>query len=259
MTPRLGHPRYSIVAALAVLLGALAILAPGAAGQTPAIPGLDRALRLIAQARASFARVHDYTMTVIKREKIGEQMMPENVIAVKIRNQPFSIHMRWQSPKPLEGQEACYVTGKNNGMMRVKPPGFLGAMGFVNLDPRDNRVRQMSRHSITEAGIGNLIERFAKRWEAERSNSATKFKIGEYEFGGRKCVRVETAHPGSKPGDFYAFRSIVYFDKESHLPVRCEIYDWPKAGGKPDGEQVECFSFTDMKLNVGLTDEAFNY
>jgi outer membrane lipoprotein-sorting protein len=249
-----------VLAGLAVMGLLLASLVPSGSSQSsPATTAQDRVMRLISEARKAFAGVQDYTFTLVKREQVNGQLLPENVIAVKIRNQPFSIHMRWLKPKPQEGQEACYVAGKNNGMMRVKPAGMLGAMGFVNIDPKDPRVRQMSRHSITDAGIGNLIERCAQRWEADRQTGKTKLRIGEYEFDGRKCMRVEASHPGSKPGDFYAYRIVVYFDKEMHLPLRCEMYDWPKEGGKAEGEQVECFSFTDLKLNVGLTDESFNY
>jgi hypothetical protein len=255
------HPRrWIIFTALAVKGLLLAGLMTSVIGQSPpTTPAQNRAMRLIADAQKAFAEVQDYTFTLVKREQVNGQLMPENVIAVKIRNQPFSIYLRWLKPKAQEAQEACYVAGKNNGMMRVKPAGLLGAMGFVNIDPKDARVRQMSRHSITDAGIGNLIERCAKRWESDRLGGKTKLRIGEFEFDGRKCVRVEAAHPGSKPGDYYAYRIVVFFDKEIHLPVRCEVYDWPKEGGKPEGEQVECFSFTDLKLNVGLTDEAFNH
>lgn len=220
---------------------------------------MDRAIRLISEARQNFEKVDDYTCTLVKRELIGERMMPENVILMKVRKEPFSIYMKWQQPKPLVGQEACYVAGKNNGMMRVKGAGLLGAVGFVNLDPNDPRSKQNSRHKISEAGIGNMIERYAESWQSERTQKGTKVRIGEYEFNKTRCVRVETTHPGSKSGDFYCYRSILYLDKESHLPIRSELYDWPKEGGKPDGELMECFSFTDLKFNVGLSDDVFQH
>jgi len=231
---------------------------PPARGVLPKSP-LDRALRLIAEARKAYAEVDDYTCVIVKRETVGEQFMPENVIAMKFRKEPFSVHMRWQQPKALAGQEACYVEGHNNGMMRAKGAGLLGAVGFVNLDPKDPRTKKFSKHSITEAGIGNLIERYAQRWGDERELNRTRVKIGEYEFNKCKCTRVETTHPNSKPGDFYSYRNLIYFDKETHLPIRSELFDWPKEGGKPDGDLMEVFSFTELKLNVGLGDDDFKY
>jgi hypothetical protein len=187
----------------------------------------EKAMRLIHEAQQSIDKVKDYTSTFVKKEQVGGQLLPENVIAIKVHNQPFSVYMKWQQPKGLAGQEACYVAGVNNGLMRARAPGLLGAVGFINLDPHDPKAMQLSRHAITEAGIGHLIERYAEAWEAERKESRTKLRIGEYEFNKCKCVRVENTHPDSKPGEFYSYRSVIYFDKETHLPIRSEAYDWP--------------------------------
>src|SRR5262249_39359647 len=165
---------------------------------------LDRALRLIAEARKAYDDVDDYTCVIVKRETIDGQLMPENVIAIKFRKEPFSVHMRWKQPKPLAGQEACYVEGRNNGMMRAKGAGLLGAVGFVNIDPKDPRTKKFSKHSITEAGIGNLIERYAQRWGDGRELNRTRGKIGEYEFKKDKGTRREDIHPERTPGTIYS-------------------------------------------------------
>src|SRR5262249_14164157 len=155
------------------------------------------------------------------------QMQPENLISMKVRTQPFSVYLRWLAPQAQVGQEACYVAGRNGGMMRVHSTGLLGAAGFVSLDPRDPRARQGRRHSSTEAGIGNLIERYSARWEVERRLNKTQVRIGDYEYNKRACTRVETIHPDNGGGQFLFYRSVLYFDKETHLPVRVECYDWP--------------------------------
>jgi hypothetical protein len=223
----------------------------------PASP-LDEALRLIALARDSYGRVQDYTCTLVKRERLGAQMPPDSVVAMAVRTRPFSVYLRWKEPRSLAGQEVCYVAGRNDGMMRVRPNGLLGAVGFVTLDPNDPRARQTSRHNVTEAGIGNLIERFAARWEAERRQNFTQVRIAEYEFNKRRCTRVETAHPAHARGQVLHYRSVLYFDKETHLPIRVECYDWPAGPGDP-GQLIEVFSFVNLRLNVGLGDEVFNH
>ena len=58
-------------------------------------------------------------------------------------------------------------------------------------------------------------------------------------------------------GQLYCYRCVVYFDKELKLPVRVEVYDWPKPNGNPNGELLECYSYTNLKFNLGLTDAAF--
>src|SRR5207302_2892672 len=97
-------------------------------------------LQLVAEAARTYARVSDYTCLFIKREQVRGQLQADQMMAMKVRTQPFSIYLRWLGPKPLAGQEACYVAGRNNGMMRVHPTGVRGAFGFLSLDPQDPRV-----------------------------------------------------------------------------------------------------------------------
>lgn len=235
--------------------------APAAAAlpQREAASPMDEPLRLIAEARESYAQVQDYACVLIKRERLRGQLGPENVMQMKVRSQPFSVYLKWQQPRQMAGQEACYVAGKNNGMMRVHATGLLGAVGWVSLDLNDARAKQSSNHSISEAGIGNLIDRFAKRWESEKVIGKTQVKVAEYEYNKRRCIRVETTHPDNSGGQFLTYRSVLYFDKESKLPIRIETYDWPRQGGDANGELMEVYSYVNLRLNVGLADEAFNY
>jgi hypothetical protein len=220
---------------------------------------LDEPLRLIGEARKSYAEVRDYTCILIKKETMRGQMQPESVVVMKVRNEPFSVYLRWQQPKAMAGQEACYVAGKNDGKMRVHATGLIGAIGWVSLDPNDERAKKNSNHAITEAGIGNLITRFGKYWEREKGMNLTRIRVGEYEYNKRRCTRVEAIHPETKDAKFLTYRSVLYFDKETHLPIRVEAYDWPKPGGNKDGELLEVYSYVNLKLNVGLGDDAFNY
>ena len=82
--------------------------------------------------------------------------------------------------------------------------------------------------------------------------------LREYQFQQRPCVGLETVHVANT-GQSYCHRSLVFFDKEMKLPVRFEAYDWPAAGGNPTGDLLECYSYIDVKFNVGLTDAAFGF
>lgn len=264
---------------LAGLTAALALLAAGNAvpqspsdsntrttlppqARAPAVAtaaAMEEPLRLLAEARKAYQDVRDYTCVLIKKERMRGQMQPESVISMKVRSQPFSVYLRWQQPKTMAGQEACYLAGKNDGKMRVHAVGLLGVAGWVSLDPTDERAKKSSNHAITDAGIGNLISRFSKYWETEKELNLTRVRIGVYDYNKRRCTRVETIHPDRHGGQFISYRSVLYFDKETHLPIRVEVYDWPRAGGPADGELIEVYSYVNMKVNVGLGDEAFNY
>lgn len=225
--------------------------------QAPA-QGWDQSMRLIAEARQAFQGVRDYSCLFIKRENVNGQLQPENWMTMKVRNQPFSVALKWLGPDRVAGQEVIYVAGKNNGMMRVHSAGIFGAVGFVNVDPRDPRAVRESRHSITDAGIGNLIERLGKCWAQECRANLTQVRIADYDYDKKRCTRVETIQPADGAGKFYCWRTVVYFDKESKLPIRLEVYDFPKRGGNPNGDLLEMYSYTDLRLNVGLGDDAFN-
>jgi hypothetical protein len=239
--------------------------APQPMGETPSAEAttsspMDQPLRLIHEAQQAYQSVNDYVCLLIKRDRTGSTLSPENVMEMKVRTQPFSVYLRWLQPRSEAGQEVCYVAGRNDGKMRVHPKGVLGsAVGFVSLDVNDPRVRQTSRRNITEAGIGNMIDRFAKAWESERRlNLPTQVQVAEYEYNRRRCVRVELVHPTNPDGRFHFYRDVLYFDKETHLPIRVEFYDWPHHQGDP-GQLVEIYSFANMRLNVGLGDDVFNH
>jgi hypothetical protein len=220
---------------------------------------MDQPLQLLAQARQAYQGVRDYTCLFIKREQVNGQMQPENVMAMKVRIQPFSVYFRWHAPKTLAGQELAYVAGRNAGMMRIHPTGVFGALGFLSLQLNDPRAMQTNRHTVADAGIGSLIEQLTQHWDVAKRTGQMQVRLGEYEYNHRRCLRVETQYRNRNVGQVYACRSVVYFDKENHLPIRIETYDWPKAGGPPQGELLESYSYVDLRLNPGLDDTAFNY
>jgi hypothetical protein len=217
---------------------------------------MDEPLRLLAQARTAYAKVQDYSCTLISRERIGGRLTPNNIVLMKVKERPFRVYLRWTEPRSQAGQEVCYATGRYQGEMRVHPNGILSTLGWVTLSPDDPRARKTSQHRITEAGISNLIGRFEAGWAEERRLGQTQVRIGTYEYNRRRCVRVETTHPTNANGRLLAWRNVVYFDKETKLPIRLECYDWPRSRGQP-GEMIEVFSYINVRLNPGLPDADF--
>lgn len=215
-------------------------------------------LRLIERAQQKFAEVQDYTCDFIKRERVGNALQEPQFVRMKVRHKPFSVHLRWELPKSLAGQEACYVAGRNSGRMRVKPnKGLVSLVGWMSLTTSDPRALRDSRHEITEAGLGHLLDQFSCSYEEEARLNCTTVHLATYEYAGRRCRRVETTHPNGT-GRFLFHRSVLYFDLETGLPLRVENYDWPHSEAA-EGELMECYSYLNLRANVGLTDDAFNY
>jgi Protein of unknown function (DUF1571) len=236
-------------------LGTLFIAAPAAVPQQPA--NSEPAAQLITDARTSVGRIRDYTGTLVKQERIGGQLQPEQFIEMRVRQQPFSVYLKWTAPKQFVGQEAFFVAGKNNNEMKAKGAGLAAVAGYISMPPTDPRALKQSRHAITETGLGNLIETIARSYEVERRlpPSQVKVSFADYAFQQQPCTRMEAIHLVNN-GQFYCHRCVVYFDKELKVPVRFEAYDWP-AAGNPNGDLVECYNYINLKFNVGLTDTAF--
>jgi hypothetical protein len=220
---------------------------------------LAEPIRLVRLAQDSYAGVRDYTCRLAKKERLHGNQLLESSMQMAVRTSPFSVYFKWSSPPSLAGQEACYVAGRNGGKMRVRASGLRGVIGFVSIDINDPRAKANSRHPITEAGIGILIEQFASGWEREKNWGLTEVNIGEFEFDHHRCVRVETIHRTNPERRFLHFRDVVYFDKESHLPIRMEAYDWPRPRGPASGDLLEEYNYLDLHLNVGLDDSVFNH
>ena len=168
--PRCGLDRRASFAFLIVLMGSflLALKAYGqsATGENPAT--MDQAIALLDQTRRAFQKVEDYECRLIKQERVKGELLPESMVMMRVRNKPFSIYLRCDSPTAEKGLEVCYVEGRNHGMMRAHPAGMIGVLGFWSVDIHDPRAFEKNRHSISEAGLGNLVESTARYWDMER-------------------------------------------------------------------------------------------
>jgi hypothetical protein len=188
------------------------------------------------------------------RGKLEEQ----SIMQFKMKTEPFSVYMKWLAPRDAVNQEVAFVMGKNNNKMRVKSNrlGEGKLLGFMSIDPNDPRVLERSRHNILEAGIGNMIDQNIAYLEKNRVAGQAKVEIGEAKYNDRDCIRIEVASTQRSAGA-YCYRTVLYLEKASKLPIRLENYDWPQAGGNPSGELIEMFSYVNLRFNVGLTNEEF--
>jgi hypothetical protein len=253
--------RIGSVAILALLLGSFVQAQTARAQSAPADTptGMDQAIALLAEARLHFENVRDYECRLVKRERINGELLPEGVMTMKVRNKPFSVYLRCESPSADAGLEVCYVEGRHRGMMRVHPNGLLGVLGYWSVDTHDPRAFEKNRHCITEAGFGTLLESTARYWDMERRLNKTLVHITDAEFDGRPCTRIETIHPDREARSFYGYRCVLWLDKATHLPAGAETYDWPRRGGTEGGDLLEYYRFMNLRCNIGLSDNIFSH
>lgn len=219
---------------------------------------LDQPIAWMTEAKRNFGVVKDYTCHLVSQERVKGVLGEQNIIEFKAKTEPFSVGMRWLGPDKFKGQEVVFVAGKNNNKMRVKS-NFLGAniVGFVTIDTNDPRVLQHSRHTILEAGLGNMIDQNLKHWQIAKSAGKSKVTVGESKYDKRDCIRIEVTALDAAAGS-YCCRTVIYLEKESKIPIRMENYDWPRQGGAEGGDLLEMFSYVGLRFNTGLRDEEFN-
>jgi hypothetical protein len=252
-------------ASRALLLGGVAALAAliipreESRGQSAPSSPMDRPIALLEQTQAELRRVADYECKMVSQERVNDVLIPEKVMTMRARRQPYSIYLHFESPDALHGQQICYVAGRNKGMMRVRPAGWRGIVGFVSIDLWDPRAIKESRHTITEATLWSVMDSTARYWTMERKANKTAVQIEERLLFGQPCIWIETTHPDRKAGAYYAYRCVLCLDKATHLPVRIEAYDWPRPNGPAGGELLECCTYADLRCNIGLGDKAFDY
>ena len=231
-------------------------LATPPAEATPEVDPITRAKQTIAECKAKYAAVKDYTCTFHKRERIGGKLTPQYVMSMKARTQPHSIYFKFV--RPYAGREAIYVAGKNSGKLMAHDVG-LGKFvaGTLELDPKGSRAMEDNRHPVNEAGIGPLIDNVAKHWAVELQPGESVITFTDnVRVGAHTCLMIDSTHPTKAPG-FMFHKVRLFIDHEHGLPIRMEAYDWPKhAGAAPD--LMEEYTYMNLRTNVGLREPDFD-
>jgi hypothetical protein len=217
---------------------------------------IARALRAIDECQARYEAVRDYVCTFSKRERIDGRLTTPHVMFMKARTHPRSVYLKFR--QPAAGREAIFIEGRHQGKVLAHDVG-LGRLiaGTLQLDPTGARAMAECRHPITEAGIGPLLQTLEARWTAELDSSESRVDFRESErVGQRPCTVIEVTHTRQDP-DFLFYQVHLYIDRDLGLPVRFEAYDWPATqNSAPD--LVEEYTYSDLKLNVGLDDIDFD-
>lgn len=217
------------------------------------------------------SNIRDYTCDFVKRERIGDELMPVEKIDLRVRNRmiengntkvPFSVYMKFRAPRESRNREILFVEGANNGKLLAKEGGARGKwLPSVWLRPDGPFAMKSSRYSISEVGMQRLAERLIESAGENKTPNLCKIKyIRGAKVNSRNCSYLEVVRDDRQPGplgpnNIYLVQ--IFIDEQLKLPVRYAAYDWPtESGGKP--RVLEEYTYQNIKLNVGLTDRDFS-
>jgi outer membrane lipoprotein-sorting protein len=205
--------------------------------------------RLLEEMQQAYARVDQYTATFLIQERLEGELRPQQRLELKFRK-PFKVYLRWLTGKN-EGRQALYPAGADGNELWVRVPILVGAV-TVSLDPQSPKARKDGRHPITDVGIGRLLDLIGNN--AHRGLQRGELTIGDggqHAISDRPARRYTLHFPNDPAKGYYCMTAVIDVDLEHRLPIYAEIFDW-------DGQLIERYSYLDLRLNPGLTDEDFD-
>jgi hypothetical protein len=231
----------------------------------PLDPALDMARAALVNIRKN---ISDYTCRITKQERIRGDLQPEEYMEAKIRSrkttedgkitQPLSVYMKFIGPREIIGRECVWIEGQNNNKLRAHEGGLKGKfLPSVWLDPDGPIAMNGQLHPIYDIGLENLVLKLIERGEKEKKFGECEVQfIKNAKINGRVSTVIQVIHPVKRP-HFEFHKAQIFIDDEMQVPVRYAAYYWPAKPGDPD-EVLEAYTYTNLKLNVGLQDADFD-
>jgi hypothetical protein len=221
-------------------------------------PSPETLYRLAAE---QYEHIDSYIARLRRREQVNGTNKPEEILLFKFRKQPWSVYFKWLGSQG-NGREVVYVKGQHGDQMHTLLAAgdipFMPAGKRMALSPDSSLVRSASRHSLSEAGIGYIVQQFGEHVRA----AATP---GGPSFGTLKCLGYssrqeypapleyveQVIHPRQEPLLPRGGRRIFGFDPTSHLPVLVITSD-------DAGNEAEFYGYDRIQYPVHLDDDDFN-
>lgn len=214
-------------------------------------------IRWAEKERPNIAKIQDYTAIMTKQENINGVVQEAQVMEIKVRHEPFSVYLRFRYPRKINGQEAIYVKGQNDGKLVAHGVGMERTFGTQKIVPDSFLAMRGNKYPITEMGVLNLVDRLLDVGYKDSKYGECDVKyIENVKVDKRDCTLIQVVHPVPRK-NFIFYIARIYVDNELNLPIRYESYDWPKAEGE-EPILIEAYTYRDLKTNVGLKDGDFD-
>jgi len=192
----------------------------------------------------------DFHCLLLRTEMVGDSLKPQEEIDFSERFTPHSLRLEWVGER-YKGREMTYVAGANDDKILVRPEGMVGLIGKTlrfNID--SPIVRMYGRYPPNVAGYDTLLKKIVDIYGRAHKLGLVWVKTSPpAEESGRKLQRFDVTLESALL-DVDVSRMVLWFDLGTLLPVHTVFYD-------AAGRMVEDYTWGDIKLNVGLTDDDF--
>jgi hypothetical protein len=226
-------------------------------GEHPLMPALRVAEE---QVKLIDANIQDYSALLYKQERIDGELQEQEVAFVKVRHQPFSVHMFFLSPH--KGRECLYVPGPNGakGILHARDSGFRKKLGIFELDPDGRLAMAGQKYPITKLGIRNLTTELVAVASNDVNYGECEVRTLQTTIGTatdkRPVTVIEVVHPTPRK-NFRFHKAQVFIDNQLGVPIRYAAYLWPQNPGE-EPPLEEAYTYLNLKVNNGFTDADFD-
>lgn len=258
----------SAVPCLTLLCLAVTAAAAAADATPPSEHPLQPVLRMANSAYERMEKdIKDYTCTLAKHERVDGRLLEPELLFIKVRHPqstagkvstPFSVYIRFLGPADVKGREVLWVEGWHHNKLIVHNGGKKFEYVTLAIPVDSDLAQQRNRYPLPEIGVKNLTRRLIENGlqEMQFKECVVKSAPGA-KINNRPCTLIQVSNSVRRENFAYQFARILV-DDELQLPVYYCAYDWPKeAGGQP--RLIEEYTYTDIRLNVGLTDWDFDH
>jgi hypothetical protein len=224
--------------------------------QQPGEHPLAPTIRVLTDVLANIDQnVRDYSCTFIKQESLDGELSEQQHIMMKVRNQPFSVYMKFL--KPFTGREVLFVDGVNNNELTVLEAGWKRRLGKMSLSPTNMVVMRGQRHPITEVGLRNLTAKLLAGKTAEMQfGECTVTSNPNTKIDNRSTTLIQIEHPTPRQ-QFPTHITRIFLDNELRVPICYDAYLWPEAPGQAPPLDAR-YIYSNLKLNPGLAAQDFD-
>jgi hypothetical protein len=230
--------------------------------QAAAVDPQAQLRQLAGLAAERYASLDCYQARFIRQEQVGGKEKPREVMLFKFRKQPFSVYFKWTGVEG-QGREALYVQGQHEGKIHTlladgDMPGMRGGTRFPPVAPDSFLVRGRTRHPITEAGIGSLVEHIGRLVEAADHGDPRAGLLvylgpqSRPEFPTPLETVQQTIPPGGESLLPHGGRRWWFFATDSRLPVLLITHD-------EKDHEVEYYCYDSLQVpSAPFSDDDFN-
>jgi hypothetical protein len=209
------------------------------------------------RAASRLEQITGYTATFRKQERLAGKLGPEQTLAMKVRNRPFAIYLKFLAPKA--GKEVVYAEGHHDNKVIAHNGDWTRRIVPRLAVPPDSAVALAdTRHPVTDAGLVHLSKKLLHYRELDMGDpDATTVLDRTTGLDGRP--RLRSVHTHTRPDGRRPFARVeVLYDPETQYPIEISSYDWPAAGHSGELELAEKYAYDDLNFDASFTASDFD-